>query len=595
MRGPALSLVMPMGRRSCAARDANIRGVSWISHLRAITFAQLRCDRHRSHQNISGTKNIRISFVNACVRAAVLFALAGAAHAQQQPREQARFDVWEYRILGNSVLPRTDIETLLYANLGPGKTLDDVEAARVALEQAYRDRGYGTVFVDIPEQDVAEGVVRLQVTEGTIARVRVTGAKYFSNRAIRSAVPAARPGSVPHLPSVQQQLTDLNAQTPDRNVVPVLKAGPHPGTVDLGLTVKDEVPVHASIEINNQYTSNTSELRAIAAASYDNLFGRLDSLALQYQTSPEDTSEVAVWAASYTTRLPDARSKLAFFYINSDSDIATIGDGGTTLTVLGKGQIFGTRYINPFHTSAAATHVFIGSAEYKDFAESVLSADLLRTPISYMNLSAGHTSAWRMEQQQIALATSVNFGVRGMSNNSEEFRDKRAHGRPNYWFMRADTSYSRQLPWQLNFRLRGAGQYAIEPVISNEQFSIGGADGVRGYREAEQLGDVGFKSSAELAYAPIDLFAQRAQAGVFVFYDIGRMSRLEPLRNRDGLLVETVDQTFRSAGVGLEFSAFGFLSGSLTWAYPLMSTPFADADGTREGDSRIHFSIRSSW
>jgi hemolysin activation/secretion protein len=117
---------------------------------------------------------------------------------------------------------------------------------------------------------------------------------------------------------------------------------------------------------------------------------------------------------------------------------------------------------------------------------------------------------------------------------------------------------------------------------------------VRGYLEAEQLGDIGFKSSAELAYAPIDLFAQRAQVGAFVFYDFGRMSRLEPLRDSEtGEALETIDQTFRSAGIGFDFTAFGFLSGSLTWAYPLVDSP--DAGGTREGDSRIHFSIRSSW
>jgi hemolysin activation/secretion protein len=550
------------------------------------------------HNNSSGMKDIGISFMNRSVAAAVAMLSATFAVAQDAAPAQplATFDIWEYRVLGNSVLPRADIETLLYANLGPGKTLDDVEKARVALESAYRDRGYGTVFVDIPEQEVADGVVRLQVTEGKINRVRVTGARYFSNRAIRAAVPGAAPGSIPHLPTVQQQLTDLNAQSVDRNVVPVLKAGPRPGTVDLALTVKDEVPAHASVELNDQYTSNTSELRAVAAVSYDDLFGRLDSLALQYQTSPEKTSEVAVWAASYTARLPDSRSKVALFYINSDSDIATVGDGGGTITVLGKGQIFGGRYINPFHASAAATHVFVGSVEYKDFSESVLSEDVFRTPISYMNLSAGHTSAWRLDKQQVTLASTVNFGVRGMANEPEEFRDKRARGRPNYWTLRADTSYGLQLPWKLNLRLRGAGQYAIEPIISNEQFSIGGSDGVRGYREAEQLGDIGFKTSAELAYAPIDLFAQRAQVGVFTFYDFGRSSRLEPLRDRiTGLLSESVDQTFRSAGVGVEFGAFGFLSGSLTWAYPLIDAQDPQAGGTAEGDSRIHFSIRSSW
>lgn len=406
----------------------------------------------------------------------------------------ASFGVAEYRVLGNAVLPATDIERVLYPLLGEQKTLDDVEKARAALEALYRERGYGTVFVDIPEQNVDEGIVRLHVTEGTIARVRVAGARYFSNREIRAAVPAAAPGSAPHLPTVQKQLAALNAQTPDRSVVPVLKAGPRPGTVDLALNVTDNVPAHLTTEINDQYTSNTSRLRASVAVNYDNLFDRLDSIALQYQTSPQEPAEVSVWAGSYTLRLPESAAKVALFYIDSNSDVATVGDAGASVSVLGKGKIFGARYIDPFYTAADATHVFIGSAEYKDFAESVFASDFLRTPISYLNFAAGHTSAWRLDKQW-TLANTVNFGARGVSNSEEEFRLKRARGIANYWFLRSDVGWSMTLPWTLNLRVRGSGQYAVDPIISNEQFSIAGADGVRGYREAEQLGDVGVKTS----------------------------------------------------------------------------------------------------
>jgi len=510
----------------------------------------------------------------------------------------ASFGVAEYRVLGNAVLPATDIERVLYPLLGEQKTLDDVEKARAALEALYRERGYGTVFVDIPEQNVDEGIVRLHVTEGTIARVRVAGARYFSNREIRAAVPAAAPGSVPHLPTVQKQLAALNAQTPDRSVVPVLKAGPRPGTVDLALNVTDNVPAHLTTEINDQYTSNTSRLRASVAVNYDNLFDRLDSIALQYQTSPQEPAEVSVWAGSYILRLPESAAKVALFYIDSNSDVATVGDAGASVSVLGKGKIFGARYIDPFYTAADATHVFIGSAEYKDFAESVFASDFLRTPISYLNFAAGHTSAWRLDKQQWTLANTVNFGARGVSNSEEEFRLKRARGIANYWFLRSDVGWSMTLPWTLNLRVRGSGQYAVDPTISNEQFSIAGADGVRGYREAEQLGDVGVKTSFEFGSSGWNFFAERLQTGAFIFYDFGRMTRLEPLRDGNsrsptfGRLLEEPDRTLRSAGAGFEFAAFEHFSGAITWAYPFVD---GSNGGTREGDSRIHFSFRGSW
>lgn len=506
--------------------------------------------------------------------------------------EEERFDIFEYRVLGNSVLPAIELETTLYPLLGEHKTLTDVEQARTTLERLYKDRGYGTVFVDIPEQSVADGIVRLNVTEGTINRVQVTGSRFFSNREIRAAVPAAQPGVVPHLPTVQDEITALNRQTSDRSVVPVMRAGPRPGTVDLRLQVSDELPVHGSVEVNNQYTKDTSKIRTAASVSYDHVLARMDSLAVQYQTSPEELEEVSVWAGSYTTRLPDGLSKLALFFISSDSDVATVGDADASISVLGRGKIFGARYVNPFHSDAASTHVFIGSAEYKDFEESVFSEDFLRTPISYVNLSAGHTSAWRFDRQQFALASSVGFGVRGMANSSEEFRIKRSHGNPNYWVLRMDGSWSRVLPWNMSARLRAAGQYALEPIISNEQFSIAGADGTRGYLEAEQLGDVGIKSSFEFGLPPLRLLTERINIGTFLFYDFGRMTRIEPLRALTGELTETPDHTLRSAGAGLEFNAFDFLTGSLSWAYPLAD---GAAGSTRKGDSRIHFLIRATW
>ena len=135
------------------------------------------------------------------------------------------------------------------------------------MEKLYHDRGYATVFVDIPEQQVDEEIVRLRVTEGKLRRVSIGGARYFSERKILAALPAASAGTVPLLPELQKELGTVNAQSADRTVVPVLKAGPTPGTVDLALNVKDNLPLHGSLDVNNQYSPDTKPLRATASLS----------------------------------------------------------------------------------------------------------------------------------------------------------------------------------------------------------------------------------------------------------------------------------------------------------------------------------------
>src|SRR5262245_40439082 len=225
----------------------------------------------------------------------VMLSAATMAAEPETQAPQPKFGISEYRVLGNTVLQPIEIERLL----GQDKTIADVEEARQKLEALYRDSGYGAVYVDIPEQGVESGIVRLRATEGRLDRVRVTGSRYFSNGRILEELPALRPGEVVHLPVLQEQLADSARRTPDRSITPVLKAGRSPGAVDLELRVQDKLPFHASAELNNRYSANTTHTRASFTLGYDNLFQRYNSLSLQYQTSPEDVSETRVLAATY--------------------------------------------------------------------------------------------------------------------------------------------------------------------------------------------------------------------------------------------------------------------------------------------------------
>lgn len=494
----------------------------------------------------------------------------------------APFDLWEIRVLGNSVLEPVAVESVVYPFLGPARSITDVEAARAALEKTFHDRGYGTVFVDIPEQEVNQGIVRLRVTEGRLNAVRITGATYFPVQDVRAGIPAATAGEVPHLPTLQQQIAGINGVTGDRRIAPVLKAGPVPGTVDLELKVEDKLPFHGNVEVNNAYTADTSELRAIAAVSYDNAFGRMDSASLQYQTSPQEPSEVSVLAASYVARLPGTDARLAAFYVHSDSDVATVG----ALGVLGKGDIAGLRYVNPLGDGPASGQTLTFGVDYKDFSENILlDADTsVRTPISYVNWLASYAAGTRIGVVDLAGEAAANFGIRGVGNDSQEFADKRYRGRPNYFYLRGEGSATVALPFKAALRVGMAGQGAAEPIIPNEQFAIGGSLGPRGYLDAEALGDNGYKASLQVIAPRVSLFEERFAFDYYAFTDYGLVSTMNALPGE----ARTTDLS--SVGIGLDLWAPGNVVGSLAWAYPLVDGP-----RTAEGDSRVHFSLRSSW
>src|SRR5580704_15839950 len=520
----------------------------------------------------------------------LLNAPAFPADETEPGKAEQRFDVQEYRVIGNTVLTGRDIEGLLYPLLGLNKTIKDVEAARTALETLYHDRGYGTVFVDIPPQTVSGGLVRLRVTEGRVEREQISSAHYFPERNVIAALPAAKPGAVLHLSKLQEELAAVNAETPDRSVVPILKAGSAPGTVDLALQVNDHLPLHGSLELNNQASVDTRSLRSIASVSYGDMFGRLDSLSLQYQTTPQQLDQVRVFAANYMWHPLESGLQPSLQYINSNSNVAAVG----TLGVLGIGEITGLRLAYPFLADAGSNQSVTFGLDYKHFRnlinQNATTAD--DTPITYLDLSFAYAGLWSSDLLTTTFSAMANAGPRGVVNNQNAFANDRAEARDNYFYLRGDLAFDFKLPAGFLLRLRAAGQAAAEPLITNENFSIAGVDGVRGYLESEVLGDKGIKETAQIT-SPGWRAHGRVLGDGYLFFDEGRTWVL------DSLACEPTGTGIhlRSWGGGLDVLPGRKLTGSLTWAKALDSATIlsstagsgcpASGPATMAGQSRV--------
>lgn len=497
----------------------------------------------------------------------------------------AQFDVLEYRVLGNSLLGNEAIERAVYPHLGEGRTIADVEAARTALEEAYRAAGYATVFVDIPEQEAGQGIVRLQVTEGRLDRVRVTGARYFSNRHIRAALPSLAPGQTPNLPQLQAELAEVNRATPDRVVTPVLKPGAAPGSVEIELKVADTLPLHGSLESNNRYTADTSKLRLNASLTYANLFQKQHSLTVQYQTAPQNRDNLEALVGTYVMPLAaGGRTALALYAVDSNTDVAALG----TLSVLGNGQIFGAKFIHMLPDGLDFTQSLSWGVEYKDFLENILldTDTSLQTPIRYLNWNGAYTATMRHEGVTTSFNVGVGFGIRGLVNDSSEFADKRYLGKPNYFLVRAGLQQAIDLPWQMQIGVRLGAQYTPGPLVSNEQYIVGGVDTVRGYLESGQLGDYGANGTLELRYTGLSalLGLPRSAAQLYGFYDGAVVVTHYPLPG------QADNYRLGSFGVGMRLADWHGLSFALDWAH-LLSRPGA----TPLPWSRTHFSFRYSF
>lgn len=547
-------------------------------------------------------------------------AAAAAAAAPPAAPAEPRFAIYEFEIEGNSVLPVTAVEAAVLPHLGPGRSMADVERAREALEKAYQQGGWLTVLVDIPEQRVEGGVVRLRVLEGRVDRVRVTGAKYFDQGEIRRRTDAIAPGTVPDFNRLQAQLGTL--QRDERQVQPVLRPGHAPGTVEVELKVADRLPLSGSVELNNRHAADTEPWRLQASLRYDNLWQREHGLALTLITAPQATEQSKAAVLNYSVPLGGERTLLATA-LWSDSAVQPLG----AFTVYGQGTTLGLRLVQQVF-SAGSSHTLSLGADYKDLKErQVFGSSSDATPLRYLPLQLAYTGVWPRGRALSSLNLTATVALRGLlqrdvpcqggtvvldqfackRGGSEAGFDRSADG--SFATLRADLRHQQPLPGGLPglLALRLAGQAASQAVVSAEQFSLGGADTVRGYFEAEASGDDAVLASLEWrspalwrraapavlsAGAGANAAATTAAPAAWGLDELSLLGFVDAGRTRVRLADagQAVRIPLLSAGLGLRVRAATRLSAELDVAWPLRET-----SRTRLGDPRWHARLAATF
>jgi len=204
------------------------------------------------------------------------------------PAPPARtFAVQHFDVLGNTVLPPEVVQSSFTNAIGTNVTLTQVQQALGNLQLAYRERGYATVSVGLPQQQITNATIKVQVIEGVLSEIRVSGNRHFSSNNVVRALPSLKTNELLNSRVFQREL-DIANQNRDRQIFPVIGPGSEPGTSSLQLRVKDRFPLHGRIEINNQNTPGTPDWRLNSSAQYNNLWQLEHQLGISYGFTPED-------------------------------------------------------------------------------------------------------------------------------------------------------------------------------------------------------------------------------------------------------------------------------------------------------------------
>lgn len=496
------------------------------------------------------------------------------------------FYIRQYRVRGASKLPRVDVEGAVYRFMGPECTQSHVEGARTSLEKAYRDSGYQTVSVSVPVQEVRYGVVILEVTEAKIGRLRVKGSRYFDLSKIKGKAPSLAEGTVPNFNDVQRDILALNRH-PDRQITPEIRPGAVPGTFDVDLNVKDKLPLHGSLELNNRNSPDTSDLRINGAISYGNLWQEGHTAGLSFQVAPENTDDALVFSGFYTMPIESVEGlSLTLSGTKQDSDISTLGGSA----VAGRGYMAGARLTKILPPGKTYFHTLSAGFDFKHFDQDIRAAgSLIQAPLDYFPFSFGYNGTRVLKDSSTDVNASLAFTFRGMGSDTDEYDNRRYRSDSSFVYLRADGSHTQDLANGMQVFGKVQGQVSSGPLVDSEQFSGGGLSNARGYLESTALGDNALFGSVEVrsrSFIPVVVKEGETRPSrpnewrVYAFCDAGLLSVHAPLPEQDSTF------SLASVGVGSRFRVRDHFNGSLDAGIPLI-----DRGTTESGDVLVTFRL----
>jgi hemolysin activation/secretion protein len=492
-----------------------------------------------------------------------------------------RFDVAEYVVEGNTLLPAARVQAALKPYTGRDRDFATVQAAQAALQKAFADAGYPTVVVSVPEQEIRDGRIRLQVEALKLGKLRVQGNKHFDEVNVRRSLPALRPGEPPNLDRVARNLRTAN-ENPAKQTKVVLREGEAPGSVDAVALVEDERPFRLAFTLDSTGTPSTGEVRAGVAGQYANLFNRDQVVSAQYVTSASEPEDVSIFGAGYHLPLYRFGDSIDLAYVYSDVDSGLVGTAAGPFAISGSGSAFLGRYTLNFPRRLQLDHKLVFGADWRAYQNDVRfgGGGPNQVPdITVHPLSVGYGARYQGQNQEVSALLSVVHNIPGGDKGDQAtFDATRAGAQDDYTTLRLNLGFIRALPRDFQLSLTASGQYTDDLLIPGEQFGIGGMDSVRGFYEREIANDKGYSASASLLSPDLGTalgLPVRFRAVAFV--DYGHVWRNDPLPG------ELEEEEIASTGLGVRAAYKQTLSLRLDYAWVL------NGGGEQErGDQRLH-------
>lgn len=459
--------------------------------------------------------------------------------------------VESFIITGNVEISNDELQAALAPWVGQRLTLDRIYAAADHLTGVYRERGFDLAQVVVPAQKISDGSIELQVIEGRIGAISVSGNEMYSFDFLKRRLSALEPGKIYQRDAMERGILLLN-DLPGLQARAVITPGEAFGTSDIRFRLEED-RYEFSTSVDNYGREELGEIRFLADAQINSLTGRGDQLYLGILYTEDGLLKYGNVTYGFPTGANGSRMRLtanrADYEVGGVFDILGITGDNTTYRADWSYPLLRSRSRNSVLTFAAQrfeTESFDGAQD------NSTELDLIELGF-FMNGITARNHSWSLSTIIDGNGKSQGATLETMTSDAQQAK------------LRLDGSYSLPFAKRWLFATRATYVYSAEPLVDSQKFSLGGPYSVRGYAPAEQRGDAGAFVSLEVRR----YFTVKGMPLAWPFFIDGGMARSQ-LSIDERAADPILEGELASAGTGLLFSPDGgTFSGALIYATPI--------------------------
>lgn len=484
---------------------------------------------------------------------------------QEVPKgaEDISFNLISIQLDGLTIYDPSDLTPVYASKLGTTITLADIYGIATALTTKFRNDGYILTQVIVPPQTIETGIVRLQVIEGFIDKITVEGDESErSLKKVRNYANLARTGKALNVKDLERVLLLINdlAGVEARSVLSPSKTTT--GASDLQIIVNRD-NYEGMISMDNFGSRFLGPVQFSTSATSHNLISNNESISLQGVYAPGRSNvELAYAALTYKQPIFDHGTNIQFFWSETHTEP---GFGLEIFKIHGQSKFYSARIEHPFIRSRTENLYGYATFDWRDLNSKSLFGTL-KDRIRTARFGATYEfldTFMSVGINSINLELSKGLNIFGASDEGDA-NMTRTLGNPQFFKANLNAQRLQRIMNKVNLLIEAHGQWSAHPLLSSEEFGVGGINLGRGYDSSEIIGDDGVAGKLELQWRnPTEPGWQYLEEyHLFSFYDTG------VVWEQDATTSKLSRDTITSAGFGVR-AKFTGSEADLTVAFPL--------------------------